>query len=157
MWSFDEKRAPSYLLVTRKYIASFATNMSNFYVSTVPLFHFILTRDQILRIVTFICRSLVQKAKGINSTENSSNLVKYKKIIEKALQTIVPRVAWSYPDLLLTKPKAHSASSTRLIGYANRLFKGEKLDLPPRHALLKVRFTVFLAPGVQKLMVPSTG
>ena len=59
MGSFDEKQAPSYLLVTGKYIASFTTNMSNFYISTVPLFHFILTRDQILRIVTFICRSLV--------------------------------------------------------------------------------------------------
>ena len=56
---WNKKQAPSYPLVTGKYIASFTTNMSNFYISTVPLFHFILTSDQILRIVTFICRSLV--------------------------------------------------------------------------------------------------
>ena len=121
-------QAPSYLLVTSKYIASFTTNMSNFYISTVPLFHFILTSDQILRIVTFICRSLVWKAKGINSTENSTNLVRYKKMIEKALHNIIPRS-------LVEEAKDAISFVDKRSGYEIRLFNGEKLDLPPRQTM----------------------
>ena len=132
MWELvgklNKKQAPSYLLVTGKYIASFTTNMSNFYISTVPLFHFILTRDQILRIVTFICRSLVQKAKGINSTENSTNLERCKKMIEKALHNIIARS-------LVEEAKGAISFVDKRSRYEIWLFDGEKLDLPPRQTM----------------------
>ena len=131
MW--NKKQGPSYLLVTGKYIASFTTNMSNFYISTVPLFHFILTSDQILRVVTFICRSLVSKAKGINSTENSTNLVRYKKMIEKALHNIIPRS-------LVEEAKGTISFVDKRSRYEIWLFNGEKLHLPPRQTMYCWRF-----------------